>query len=291
MLSATAAGLPAAARQTHSSLGRPTGKLVRSLEGQRGRVASLAFAPDSQTLASGSNSDGLVWLWNAVRGEPILVIPEAADTCMISALGFHPEGRMLAVGGIDWLATGGSDGALCLWDLVERELITDFGSGGILCLAFHPAGRWLAAGTLAGSVVLWDVQTITRPPIELAGPDDIVTCLAYSPDGHWLAAGSDDRPWASGTPKPTLSSALIGSTPSSRPSSSRPMAVSLHRQRQHHQLPVRGPAPRARSLNANPMIQEIDVHELSARLAERADPAARRPAAVGKQNTAALPGQ
>jgi len=84
-----------------------------------------------------------VWLWNVADGEPILLIPDALDGCTIESVAFHPNGRLLAVGGIDWLATGGTNGAVSLWDVVDRcEVATFF--GGSSCVAFDPAGNRLA---------------------------------------------------------------------------------------------------------------------------------------------------
>jgi WD40 repeat protein len=169
-----------------------TGRLQRTLEGQRGRVAGLSFASDSRTLASASDVDGMVWIWDITTGEPVLVIPIAGDNCMIEAIAYQPCGNLLAVGGIDWLATGGSGGAVCLWDIVERQQATTLDSGATVCLAFHPTGRSLAAGTFEGSITLWDVPT-QQCTASLEGHDEIVTALAYSPDGRWLASGSNDR--------------------------------------------------------------------------------------------------
>ncbi|GIW79760.1 MAG: hypothetical protein KatS3mg105_1567 [Gemmatales bacterium] len=168
-----------------------TGKLVRSFDDQKGRATALAFSPDSRLLASASDLDGLVWLWNIETGEPVLVIPEAADNCLVESLAFHPQGTMLAAGGIDWLSTSGSDGAVCLWNISEPGLITTF-DGGTSCLAFHPNGRWLAGASLTDIVFVWDIEKQTRVA-ELQGHDDNVTAVAYSPDGKWLASASVDR--------------------------------------------------------------------------------------------------
>jgi WD40 repeat protein len=168
-----------------------SGKLQAVLEGQKGKVAAAAFSPDSSVLASASDVDGMVWLWRLKDREPILVIPEAADACTVETLAFHPQGRLLAVGGIDWLATGGSDGAICLWDIQENCSVALFNRGATQ-IAFDGTGCWLAAAGLGESVLIWDVEqkTLAR---ELTGHSEAVTCVAFSPDRRWLASGSDDR--------------------------------------------------------------------------------------------------
>jgi WD40 repeat protein len=168
-----------------------TGKLEAILEGQKGKVAAAAFSPNGELLATASDVDGMVWLWNVKTLEPVLVIPEAADACTVETLAFHPQGKLLAVGGIDWLATGGSDGAICIWDIQENRSTVVFDRGATR-IAFDPTGRWLAAASLSESICLWDMEKndLAR---ELVGHHESVTSVAFSPDGLRLASGSDDR--------------------------------------------------------------------------------------------------
>lgn len=167
------------------------GQVVADLEGPQEPLTCLAFAPDGQTLAAASSLGLSVWLWSLASGEPILLIPDALDGCTIEALAFHPQGRQLAVAGIDSLATGGSDGAVSLWDLEDRcEVATFF--GGSLAIAFHPSGQLLASADVDGSIHLLDLAT-QETVAELLGHDEAITSLAYSPDGQWLASGSEDR--------------------------------------------------------------------------------------------------
>src|SRR6266849_5768696 len=153
-----------------------TGKVQAILEGQKGKVAAAAFSPDSAVVASASDVDGMVWLWRIRDREPILVIPEAADACTVETLAFHPQGRLLAVGGSDWSATGGSDGAICLWDIQDNCSVALFDRGATQ-ITFDSTGRWLAAAGLGESVLLWDVEqkTLAR---ELAGHNEAVTSVA-----------------------------------------------------------------------------------------------------------------
>jgi WD40 repeat protein len=163
----------------------------RVLEGQAGQVAALAFAPNALTLASASASDATVWLWNIQTNEPALIIPVAADGCSVETLAFHPSGGILATGGIDYMSTGGSDGAICVWDASKRERICVFNRG-TTSIAFHPTGRWLASAGLDQTVRVWDVEK-QQLAFEAAGHADAVTCVAYHPEGLWLVSASEDR--------------------------------------------------------------------------------------------------
>ena len=89
------------------------------------------------------------------------------------------------------MATGGSNGAVSLWNLDERAEVATFLEGAT-ALAIHPAGQILATTTLDQSICLWDLQ-LKQLLQELIGHDGSVTCLAFSPDGDWLVSGSDDH--------------------------------------------------------------------------------------------------
>ena len=161
------------------------------LEGQAPPITALAFSADSKTLASGSYTRSDAWLWDVATARPLLLIPNALEGCSIEALAFHPQGQFLAVGGIDWMPTGGPDGAVALWDVAKRSLLARFGNG-TTALAIHPGGRRLATAGLTHSVQVWETPA-GKLLAELEGHADAVTCVAYSPDGRWLASGSDDH--------------------------------------------------------------------------------------------------
>jgi WD40 repeat protein len=167
-----------------------TGRRQATLEGAALPVTALAFAPHAPLLASASAIGCDVWLWNAERGTPALILPDAIDGCSIEALAFSAQGDLLAVGGIDWLATGGSDGAVHVWDVVNRVRRLSL-SGGARSLAFHPEGKQLAAASLMRTIRVWDVCS-GRLLRELSGHDDAINCIAYSPDGHRFASAADD---------------------------------------------------------------------------------------------------
>jgi WD40 repeat protein len=168
-----------------------SGVKVATLDGQRAPVTAMAFSPDSRVLASAGYLSSDVWLWNVPSGEPGLLLAAVTEACSVESLAFQPQGQLLAIGAIDWMMTGGSDGQVFLWDIAKREIVQTLPGGGT-GLAFHPNGRRLAVSTLGHTVNVFDVET-GELELELIGHLGPVTSVAYSPGGRWIASGSDDR--------------------------------------------------------------------------------------------------
>jgi WD40 repeat protein len=170
-----------------------TKQVEATLTHTRGPIGSPVFSRDGRFLATASVTDGLVWVWQMGVPEAILVVPEAADNSTLEALAFHPNNKYFAVGGLDWLATSGADGALCVWDMEARDKVLTL-EAGVTAIAFDAAGRYLAAGTFsqAGqSVVVWDFEKEEKV-FDLPGHHDRINAVAFSPDGSWLVSGGDD---------------------------------------------------------------------------------------------------
>jgi len=163
------------------------------VEGPRAPMTFAAFSPDSRRLATCCRSDGTAWLWNPEDGEPMLIIPEAAEGCTVEAVAFHPNNSWLACGGVDYLATGGSDGAVTIWDIETRERVTAV-VGGALGLAFDPTGQRLAVVTPDATVCLWQIAKLELIQ-EIRFPEAGAVAAAFSPDGdgRYLAVACDDH--------------------------------------------------------------------------------------------------
>jgi WD40 repeat protein len=182
---------PANALATLGIWDAKTGKRNRSLEGQMAPITALAFAADATLLASAGHQSSDVWLWQVASGEALLIIPNANDACSVEALAWHPQAKILACAGIDWLATGGNDGRVTLWDVSAHKPLLAL-PGGATSVTFHPAGKKLATATLKHTVCVWEIDN-EQPLLELIGHLDAVRCVAYSPDGKILASGGDDH--------------------------------------------------------------------------------------------------
>jgi WD40 repeat protein len=167
--------------------------VVQTLSHTKAPIGSPAFSADGTLLATASVSDGLLWVWKVGTPEAVLVIPEAADACTLESVAFHPNGKYVAVGGLDWLATSGTDGALCVWDLEARDKHLTL-EAGVTAVAFDHTGRYLASGTFSQngqSVVVWDFEKQEKV-FDLPGHHDRINAVAFSPDGSWLVSGGDD---------------------------------------------------------------------------------------------------
>lgn len=152
-----------------------------TLKGHTDNVKALAFTPEGQTLASGSD-DGTIRLWETSTGTEILKLQPAGKT---SALAFSMDGKILA--------SVSSSIQIQLWDTATGKQLTPLkGQNGFVnVLAFSANSKILASGSRDGTVRLWDIATGAKLST-LKGHVDWVNALAFSSEGKSLASGSSD---------------------------------------------------------------------------------------------------
>jgi RNA polymerase sigma factor (sigma-70 family) len=159
-----------------------TGREIGSQPGPYQGVYRVAFAPDGQTIATGSGgADHKLSLWNAATGKELhaLDAPDG-DTDMLR---FSPDGKAL-LAGLSWSPT------VYFWftDSGQVRGNTGLGRG---CRFIPSSERWLLAGMdNSETVYQWDALSgmevaRTRAPHWSGG--------AVSPDGKRVATDSPDK--------------------------------------------------------------------------------------------------
>jgi WD40 repeat protein len=194
----------------------PSGILLeRTLKGHSNWVDSVAYSPDGQTVASGSN-DKTIKLWNVNTGN--LLQTFEGHSKWVNSVAYSPDGQTLASGSNDnsvgeVLASGSFDDTIKLWNVKTGKLLQTLegNSHSVNSVAYSPDGQTLASGgsisyqelirlkyspDLASgsydqSIKLWNVKTGNLLQT-LEGHSSWVNSVAYSPDGQTVASGSRD---------------------------------------------------------------------------------------------------
>jgi serine/threonine protein kinase len=154
----------------------------RMLFGSTASVETIAFSPDSRTLASGDADD--TELWNVASGQWAHTLK--GHTAWVFSVAFSPDGRTLA--------TGSVDNTIKLWDVASGRLLRTLEghTEAVQCVTFSHDGSMLASASSDRSIKLWDAAS-GRLLRTLLGHSDYVISVAFSPDDRSLVSGSTDH--------------------------------------------------------------------------------------------------
>lgn len=159
-------------------------KLIKTLNGHKERVLSIAFSPDQKQLISGSQ-DKTAIVWDLDRGERRFSLPSQPGVLGVGCVAWSPDGKTLATG-------SGKD--ICrLWDAQTGRLLQTLvvHEGKVFEATFSPDGKLLATGGEDHLAKLWDVATgkLVRSYDCRSGK---VLCVRFSPDGKsFVTTGRD----------------------------------------------------------------------------------------------------
>ena len=176
---------PPASRLSHSRLFSIRPDIVWTAGGHSGPVHAVAYSPDGQMLATGSE-DRTVKIWRVADGATLHRL--TGHTGIVKSVAFAPDGQLLATGSVDetvriWRVSDGT--------LLRSMTHADWG-GQVNSVAFSPDGGLLASAGNDRTVKLWRVSdgALHQTLSEHTGA---VKSVAFSPDGLTLASGSDDN--------------------------------------------------------------------------------------------------
>jgi WD40 repeat protein len=160
------------------------------LEEHGAEVWSVAFSPDGQLLASGSN-DTQVLLWNRNGSlhkklvDYSLDITGISHTDAVTSVAFSPDGNLIA--------SASRDSTVKLWKRNGSLHKTLTGhTNSIYSATFSPDSQFVATASHDQTVKLWRVSdgSLIRT---FQGHTDSVNWVTFSPDGQILASASDDK--------------------------------------------------------------------------------------------------
>ncbi len=154
-------------------------KLVHHQRAHRDNGRAAAFSPDGKLAASGAED---IVLWDADGYRKLARLKHQAN---VSSLAFSRDGR--------WLVSTHADGAILVWDTMERELVADLNQhrASVDAVAFAPDGRRIASASEDGSVIIWDAARGAKEATLLWHPIR-VNAVSFSADGQSLASNDLD---------------------------------------------------------------------------------------------------
>ena len=126
-----------------------------AMVGHKSWVRDLAFMPDGKTMISCDYSGKLIW-WPVAAAKPEPLRTVKAHQGWVRSIAMSPDGQ--------WLATGGNDRMVRMWNPVDGQLIRELTGhdSHVYSVRFHPDGKFLLSGDLSGWVRQWEASTGTE---------------------------------------------------------------------------------------------------------------------------------
>jgi len=150
-----------------------------TLHGHRLVVRAIAYSPNGQWIATGSN-DNTVRLWDAKAGSEEWCFKGHLDAVVTVA--FSLDGKLLAAGSVS--------GTVCIWDVEGKTIVTRLlvPGGAVRSVGFSPDGARL--GTCSDDQKTWVWQVLTGRCLEVVdGRGDPGAIAAGPPVHHFRVLG------------------------------------------------------------------------------------------------------
>lgn len=154
-----------------------------TLEGHSGDVTSVAFSPDSKSIASAS-SEGAVKIWDAISGNCKLTIK--VDCRVVQLLAFSPNSQYLASVSSGTIKIWGTTTGLPMGNPLGPEPY-------MASVTFSPDSTWLASTTYDGAVEIRDIKSgHSKLTLQCDLDLGLARLIAFLSDGQRLAVACID---------------------------------------------------------------------------------------------------
>jgi WD40 repeat protein len=158
-----------------------TGQLRQALDGHRGFMVGIAFAPDGGRVGA-AFADGAAAIFDVATGR--MRTEFSGHRGPITGIRFHADGTQVL--------TTSEDGSAKLWDAATGAVRLSLEHAGMVRLArWSPDARSIVTADSDGGVRSWDATT-GRLEHAFPGHVDEVWAVAFDPRGERLATASSD---------------------------------------------------------------------------------------------------
>lgn len=152
---------------------------IQNYGGHNHQVITVAYAPDGNTLATGS-VDGTVRIWDCRSGECIFTFNH--NGC-VNSVAWSPDGNHIL--------TGSNDNKAHIWDTnTGKEVLSLPHNSSVHAVAWSPDGKQAITGSRINAYI-WN--TATGAQLHTLPHSDWVQAVAWSPDNRLILTGSRDR--------------------------------------------------------------------------------------------------
>lgn len=161
-----------------------SGKILKTLSGHTNLINSLAIAPASDLLASGSYDNEInLWqistgkLWRSLKGH----------TDKIWGVAISTDGK--------FVISASRDKTLIIWDVKTGEALHTLKGAlaGVTCVLITPNGKQVISGGGDRVIRVWDMAS-GKQLYTLNGHEDAIGAIAITSDGKYLLSGGKDNP-------------------------------------------------------------------------------------------------
>lgn len=179
-------------------------------------IFSIDIHPDGSKFATGGQGDdsGRVVIWNVAP----IVKEQAEEDDNVPKLLCQMDNHLACVNCVRWsnsgqyLASGGDDKLVMIWQLTRYAGSTIFGGGGktniehwrcvstlrghsgdVLDLGWSPDDQYLASSSVDNTVRIWNMLNMPESIAVLKGHTGLVKGIAWDPIGKYVASQSDDK--------------------------------------------------------------------------------------------------